>query len=86
MGREDVSARCNSIEECYEFMLAYAGQGLTGREGSASTSQVREYLGKAVAALTGLAESFEKTAREENPQVLDRWMAFQIVLEYLLRI
>jgi hypothetical protein len=81
MGREDVSARCNSIEECYEFMLAYAGQGLTGREGSASSAQVREYLNKAVAALTGLAESLEKTAREENPQVLDSWIAFQIVLE-----
>jgi hypothetical protein len=81
MSREDVSARCNSIEECYEFMLAYAGQGLTGREGSASSTEVREYLSRAVAAITGLAESLAKTVREENPRVVDRWMEFQIVLE-----
>jgi hypothetical protein len=81
MGREDVSARCNSIEECYEFMLAYAGQGLTGREGSASSAQVREYLNNAVAALTGLAESLAKTVREEDPHVAESWIAFQIVLE-----
>ena len=27
MERDDVSSRCNAIEECYEFLLAYAGQG-----------------------------------------------------------
>ena len=26
--------RCDTIEEAYEFMLAYAAQGLTGDEGS----------------------------------------------------
>jgi hypothetical protein len=31
----DVTARCNAIEECYEYMLAYAGQGLAGSEGLA---------------------------------------------------
>jgi len=24
----DIWERCNTIEECYEFMLAYAAQGL----------------------------------------------------------
>ena len=48
MGREDVSARCSAIEECYEFMLAYAGQGLSGKESSQSNSQVRDYLKRAV--------------------------------------
>ena len=27
----DLGERCNAIEECYEFMLAYAAQGLAGR-------------------------------------------------------
>ena len=26
--RAELNARCNAIEECYEFMLAYAAQGL----------------------------------------------------------
>ena len=26
----DFLERCGAIEECYEFMLAYAGQGLHG--------------------------------------------------------
>ena len=30
--------RVNAIEECYEFMLAYAAQGLPGDAGSSSGS------------------------------------------------
>ena len=64
MGREDVSARCNAIEECYEFMLAYAGQGLSGKENSQSSSHVREYLNR------GCTFCFLRSAvhgfREEN--------------------
>ena len=46
---------CNAIEEAYEFMLAYAGQGLPSDAGSAKGGQVRDYLTKAEAALGGLA-------------------------------
>jgi len=42
--RDDISARCTAIEECYEFMLAYAGQGLAGDEGSQSTARQRQGL------------------------------------------
>ena len=38
------SDRCDAIEECYEFMLAYAGQGLPSDEGSQAGAQVREFL------------------------------------------
>src|SRR5580692_756473 len=68
MGREDVSSRCNAIEECYEFLLAYAGQGLSGKENSQSSSQVRDFLNRAVEALTGLADAYARTVREENLQ------------------
>ena len=81
MGREDVSARCSSIEECYEFFLAYAGQGLSGKEGSGSTTQVGEFLNRAAVALTGLADSYANTARQENLQPAERYLAFQPVLE-----
>jgi len=45
--------RCEAIEECYEFMLAYAARGLPSDE---SSPQVREFLRRAVNALHGLAE------------------------------
>jgi len=80
MGREDVSARCNAIEECYEFMLAYAGQGLSGKENSKSSSQVREFLNRAVDALSGLSEAYEKAVKEDNLQPADRYLAFLAVL------
>jgi len=46
--------RCDAIEECYEFMLAYAAQGLPSDE---TSPRVREFLRSAVIALDGLAES-----------------------------
>ena len=64
------------IEECYEFMLAYAAQGLPSDEGSRAGGQVREFLNRAAKALDGLAESFAASieagrprARREIPRV-----------------
>jgi hypothetical protein len=81
MGREDVSARCSAIEEFYEFMLAYAGQGLSGKENSQSSSQVRDYLNRAVEALTDLAEVYAGAVKQENLQPAERYHAFLAVLE-----
>jgi hypothetical protein len=81
MGREDVIARCSKIEECYEFMLAYAGQGLSGKENSQASSQVREFLNRAVEALTGLAEAYAGAVRQENFQPAERYHSFLAVLE-----
>ena len=41
--REDLAARVEAIEAGYEFMLAYAAQGLPG-DGNTASSQIREYL------------------------------------------
>ena len=81
MGHEDVSARCSTIEECYEFMLAYAGQGLSCKENSQSSSQVRDFLNRAAEALTGLAEAYSRTVKQENLQPAERYLAFLAVLE-----
>jgi hypothetical protein len=81
MGRNDVSARCGVIEECYEFMLAYAGQGLSGKENSQASSQVREFLNGAVAALSGLVDSYAGAVKEENLQPAERYLVFLEVLE-----
>lgn len=58
--------RCETLEECYEFMLAYAGQGLPGDDGPQGTSQIREFLQRAAGALAGLVESFAKAATQEK--------------------
>jgi hypothetical protein len=58
----NLSERCNAVEECYEFMLAYAAQGLDA--GSQSGTQVREYLRNAVTALTGIGEATAATGLE----------------------
>ena len=55
----NLEERCDAVEECYEFMLAYAAQGLNGTEGSASGGQLRHFLIRAVDAMTGLAEACE---------------------------
>ena len=49
--------RVNAIEECYEFMLAYAAQGLPADAGVPSGGQLREFLRRAAEALSGLAEA-----------------------------
>jgi hypothetical protein len=77
----DVTARCNAIEECYEYMLAYAGQGLAGSEGSASSSQVRDYLRRAADAVSGLADAYAAAIRHDHLGEPERHHAFLGVLE-----
>lgn len=54
----DIAARCDAIEECYEFMLAYAAQGVADDRESRAGSQLRELLSLAVAAAAGLPETY----------------------------
>ena len=77
----DISERCNTIEECYEFMLAYAAQGIPGDEGSQSGGEIREYLGRAVSAISGLAESCATALRQERLEPVQRYQAFFEVLD-----
>ena len=55
--REDLERRVEAIEAGYEYMLAYAAQGLPSDGGSGS-SQIREYLKRFDDALSGLAQLF----------------------------
>ena len=52
----DFAARCDTIEEAYEFFLAYASQGLPSDQGSETGRQAREYLRRCDAALTGIGD------------------------------
>lgn len=72
--------RSEIIEECYEFMLAYAAQGLPSDEGSRAGGQVREFLNRAVDALAGLAECFRTAVEEEGLEPAGKYRAFLEVL------
>src|SRR2546430_9029706 len=61
-----IAERCNAVEECYEFMLAYAAQGLPTDHGSESGRRIREFLGRAVDAVTALIESCTIAAEREE--------------------
>jgi hypothetical protein len=52
----ELNARINTIEEAYEFMLAYAAQGLSTDQGSDTGSQAREFLRRCEGALTDLGD------------------------------
>jgi hypothetical protein len=77
----EISNRCDAVEECYEFMLAYAAQGLPSDQGSKSGGQVREFLQRAVHALTGLAETCAVAVKEEGLEPADKYLAFLAVLD-----
>ncbi|MFY9529126.1 MAG: hypothetical protein WBC04_10650 [Candidatus Acidiferrales bacterium] len=77
----EISTRCTAIEECYEFMLAYAGQGLKGDEGSQSSGEVRDYLNRAVEAVSGLAEAYAKAVKQQDLQPAEHYNAFLAVLD-----
>ena len=76
----DIRDRCNAIEECYEFMLAYAAQGLPSDEGSKSGGQVREYLNRAAKAIAGLAENCTAAVKQERWEPAERYYTFLKVL------
>ena len=73
--------RINTIEESYEFFLAYAAQGLSGNAASQSGGQVRDYLQRSDAALTDLADLFTALVKRQNVEPADRYHSFIEVLE-----
>jgi hypothetical protein len=73
--RAEIVRRCRAIEECYEFMLAYAAQGVASEDGSQSGGQIREFLQSAVDALSGLADGC-LTAAADAPCSPEKYLAF----------
>src|ERR1700677_5172613 len=77
----EILNRCDAVEECYEFMLAYAAQGFPGGHRSKAEGEGREFLQRAAKALTGLAESCGMAVREEGFTPADKYLAFFAVLD-----
>ena len=66
----EILERFEVIEECYEFMLAYAAQGLASDKGSESGSQIREFLNRAINAPIGLPDRCAEAMGEGRPSFL----------------
>ena len=75
---DELSERCDIIEACYEFLLAYAAQGVPG---DAGTGPLRDYLRGAVKALTGLAERYRVAVREAALESPHRYEPFLAVVD-----
>ena len=78
---EDLRGRCNTIEECYEFLLAYAAQGLAADAGTDKGSQLRNLLGRAVEAIRGLPQAYESAIATDGLEPAEKHRAFRAVLE-----
>ena len=78
----ELSSRINIIEEAYEFMLAYASQGLSTDQGNDPGRQAREYLKKADAALSGLPGVITRYVGQQELQPTAPYDAFIAVIEH----
>jgi hypothetical protein len=77
----EILSRCDAVEECYEFMLAYAAQGLHSEHGSKAGAEIREFLERAAQALTGLSETCATAVKEEGLAPAEKYLAFLAVLD-----
>jgi len=78
--RDELRDRCGKIEECYEFMLAYAAQGLRTEPGGGSGSQLRTLLTQCDEALDGLGDVFTEIVQSEQLRPADKYHAFIAML------
>ena len=78
----ELGSRVNIIEEAYEFMLAYASQGLVSDQGNDTGRQAREYLKKCDAALSGLPGVITRYVGERELQPTAPYDAFIAVIEH----
>lgn len=75
-----IEDRCDAIEECYEFMLGYAGKGFSGEE-SGESSEVRRHLQEAAHALNGLARVLGDIVEKQRLEPESRYRAFLAVID-----
>ena len=77
----ELTTRINTIEEAYEFMLAYAAQGLRTEPGTGAGSQIRSMLTVCSNSLTGLADLFREIVRSDKLEPVTAYDNFIAVLD-----
>ena len=81
MSREDTQKRIDTVEESYEFFLAYAAQGLSGEGAERGSGQVRGFLERMNEALTGMGQAVSRIVREEKLTPVESYQGMIDVLE-----
>jgi hypothetical protein len=77
----EIWRRCNAVEECYEFMLAYAAQGVSSGDGSHSRERIREILQRAADSLSGLPDACATMLTDGALEPADKYLAFFAVID-----
>ena len=80
--KTELDARIDTIEEAYEFFLAYASQGLPSDAGSDTGRQARQYLQRCDTALSGLGGVFTRYVERQGLQPTAPYDAFVTVIEH----
>ena len=75
---DDLKARCDAVEECYEFMLAYAAQGVPTHTASDSGERLHRLLSKAADAINGMALCYTTARGESGLQPAERYTCGRI--------
>lgn len=65
---DELRKRIDTIEESYEFFLAYAAKGLSTDDGSATGGELHEYLNRTDEALVFLIEDMGDAIEDLNPK------------------
>lgn len=73
----EIEERCDAIEECYEFLLAYAAKGVPNDD----SGQVRDHLRRAAQALSGLAQCLAQIAEKYRLEPILKYQSFLSVLD-----
>ena len=73
--------RIDAVETAYEFMLAYAAQGVSGEEEGGSATEIRAQLKHCEEALEGLAALVEELVATRSLKPAQPYSAFIGVLE-----
>ena len=77
----ELNARIDTIEEAYEYFLAYASQGLPSDADNDPGRQARQQLQRCDTALSGLAGVFTRYVEQEKLQPTAPYDAFIAVIE-----
>ena len=67
---ETLQQRVDAIEGGYEFLLAYAAQGLATDEGNANSEQLRTYLQRMDEGIAGLEPAFREVIGKSGAELI----------------
>jgi hypothetical protein len=70
-----------TIEECYEFMLAYAAQGLPSDQGAQSGQRIREVLERAGSAIAALGKNCRDFVKHRRLEPAEKYLSFINLVE-----